>query len=77
MLTADTITDAQICELSARHCECRPLDIECVSHSHDCDADVAEICRTALGGAPLWPDCMRAARARCAEILNAREGAAR
>lgn len=72
MITTDNITDAQIHALFAQHCECRPLDIERASHSHDCDADFAEVCRTALGGSPLWPDCMRAARARCAEIINAR-----
>jgi len=70
VITSDTITDEQIRELFARNCECRPLDIERVSHSHDCDADIAELCRTALGGTPRWLDCQRAARARCAEILN-------
>lgn len=72
MLDASTITDEQILKLFAAHCECRPLDIERVSHSHDCDAGIAELCRTALGGAPRWLDCQRAARARCAEIINAR-----
>lgn len=70
MITADTITDDEIRELFARHCECRPIDIERTSHSHDCDAEIAEACRTALGGAPLWPDCMREARGICAHILN-------
>lgn len=69
-LTADTITDQQILVLFAQHCECKPLDIERASHSHDCDTEITEDCRTALGGSPLWPDCMRAARARCAEIIN-------
>ncbi len=72
MITADTITDERIGELFATHCECRPIDIERASHSHDCDTAITEVCRTALGGSPLWPDCVREARARCAEILNTR-----
>jgi hypothetical protein len=71
-VTADTITDKQIRELFARHCKCRPLDVDRASHSHDCDTGITETCLAALGGQPLWPDCMRAARACCAEILNAR-----
>ncbi len=34
------------------HCECRPLDVERRSHSHDCDDDPCADVRVALGGRP-------------------------
>jgi hypothetical protein len=81
-LTANTITDAQIRELFAAHCECRPLDADRTSHSHDCDDDITEDCRVALGGYPngqIGPRSTataiiqrQAARRICAERLNAR-----
>jgi 5-methylcytosine-specific restriction endonuclease McrA len=51
-ITGATITDDQIRELLAKHCECRPLDVERTSHSHDCDDEIVEDCRVALGGKP-------------------------
>lgn len=51
-LLASTITDDQILGLYAKHCECRPLDINRTSHSHDCDDAILEDCRVALGGKP-------------------------
>jgi len=107
MLTADSITDEQIRELFARHCECRPLNTARISHSHDCDTLYTDECRLALHAftvgdhtiadgrdvalhrlhqdykhaaehvADDWPCAassadQRAARARCAEILNSR-----
>ena len=56
-LTADTITDEQIRELSG-----------------GCDRRVRRICKIALNDAPtfLRAHVVRVARARCAEILNAR-----
>ena len=80
MITVDTITDEQIHELFARHCECRPINIDRTSHSHDCDDDIVEDCRVALGGKPngqFYPRSTataiiqtRAARACCAAHLN-------
>jgi hypothetical protein len=59
MLTADTITDEQIRELQA---EARA----------EFDVRTMRECGLALDPFwDLWPKC-RAARARCAEILNAR-----
>ncbi len=51
MLTCD-VTDDQIRELFERHCECRPFDADRTRHSHDCDDDIVEDCRVALGGKP-------------------------
>ncbi len=83
-VTTATITDAQILALFAKHCECRPLDVDRRSHSHDCDTDITDTCRVALGGRPdgqLYPRSTvealvqtQAARARCAEHLNNAEG---
>lgn len=80
MSTTDDITDEQILALFAKHCECRPIDVDRTSHSHDCDDDVAEVCRVALGGRPdgqLYPRSTataiiqtRAARVRCAALLG-------
>lgn len=63
-----TITDAQILELLSWHCECRPLDVYRTSHSHDCDDDIVEDCRVALGGYPdgqFGPRNTRAAIIQC------------
>lgn len=71
MLTADTITDEQIRELRQRALYAKPF----------CDSYVVDDCDSALGLAPTRyrrdaskPDAaaIRRARARCAEILNAR-----
>jgi hypothetical protein len=81
-LTAATITKDQIRELFAAHCTCLPINVDRTSHGIDCDDDVTEDCRVALGGKPdgqLYPRSTataiiqtNAARARCAQILNAR-----
>ena len=84
-LTANTITAKQIRELFAAHCECRPLNVDRMSHSHDCDDDITEDCRVALGGKPngqIGPRSTttaiiqrQAARGICAAHLNNKEGA--
>lgn len=71
-LTADTITDEQIRELLVEFLYTKPLDSYAV--------DLAD---KALGRQSRYqphdparqpsPDCIRNARARCAEILNARK----
>jgi hypothetical protein len=75
--TADTITDAQLRELFAEHCECRPIDTARISHTHDCDTLYTDACREALHGFVLDGEFVttegadrRAARARCAELLK-------
>jgi hypothetical protein len=53
MTTTDAVTDDQIRELFARHCECRTLDginTARTSHAHDCDTLCTNTCRTALHG---------------------------
>jgi hypothetical protein len=73
-LTADTITDAQIRELRA--------DLD---HEGRAGSEYVELCDVALGGNPdlhLRSTAIaiiqtREARARCAEILNARAKAVR
>lgn len=64
MITADTITDEQICELRARaHGD----------HFTNRNDSMIELCDIARGWVlPDVVDDVRAARARCAEILNAR-----
>ena len=83
-LTGETITDEEIRALFAKHCECRPLDVERTSHSHDCDDDICEDCRVALGGRPNGEPYRstrvaiiqrQAARRACAAIINARSAA--
>jgi hypothetical protein len=79
-LTAATITENQIRELFAAHCECQLPNIERTSHGIYCDDDIVEDCRVALGGKPngqLYPRSTQAAiiqtnaaRARCAQALN-------
>lgn len=81
-LTATTITDDQIRELLAEHCVCRPLDVDRTAHSFDCDDDIPEDCRVALGGKPngqIGPRSTataiiqrQAARGICAAHLNKR-----
>lgn len=81
-LTADNITDDQIMQLFAAHCACLPLDVERTAHGCDCDDDIVEDCRVALGGYPngqIGPRSTMTAiiqRARprriCAERINAR-----
>jgi len=82
-LTADTITDDQIRQLFTAHCGCRSLDVERTSHSYDCDDDIVEDCRVALGGKPngqIGPRSTmtaiiqrQAARRICAARLNERD----
>ena len=78
-LTADTITDQDLRDLFARHCECRPLDLELDANDHaaihDCDTGILSDVQYALG-IVLFNDigrvqAIREARDRCAEIINA------
>lgn len=48
----EDLTDEVLAGYFGEHCECRPLDIERTSHSHDCDDDHCEDVRVALGGNP-------------------------
>lgn len=52
MIKPENLTDAVLAGYFGEHCECRPLDIERASHSHDCDYDPCEDVRVALGGRP-------------------------
>ena len=81
-LTAATITNDQLRELFAGHCECRPLDLHRGKDDHaaihDCDTEILTDIQIALGLA-LFNDigrvqAIRAARARCAEVINATDG---
>jgi hypothetical protein len=69
------ITDDQLRDLFARHCECRPLDLARAEDDHaaihDCDTAILHDVQVALG-IVLFNDvgriqAMREARARCAE----------
>ena len=82
-LTADTITDRDLRDLFARHCECRPLDLERGERDHaaihDCDTGILHDVQIALGFIR-FDDIGRVqtnhqARGRCAEAINtARKG---
>ncbi len=52
VLTSEELTREVLAGYFGKHCECRPLDIERSSHSHDCDDDPCEDVRVALGGRP-------------------------
>jgi hypothetical protein len=52
MINLEDLTNAMLAGYFGEHCECRPLDIERTSHSHDCDDDPCEDVRVALGGSP-------------------------
>ena len=52
MIKPDDLTKEVLAGYFGEHCECRPLDIERSSHSHDCDDDPCEDVRVALGGRP-------------------------
>lgn len=72
-----TVTDAQLRELFARHCECRPLDLTRTADDHapihDCDTGILHDVQVALGIIRFDDigriQVMREARARCAEYL--------
>lgn len=72
------ITDDQLRELFARHCECRPLDLTRTEddHSHDCDTAILRDVQIALGIMQFDDigrvQAMREARARCAEMFRAK-----
>lgn len=79
------ITDDQLGELFARHCECRPLDLTLGegdhAANHDCDTGILRDIQVALGIVSLDGQgtlAMREARTRCAKMLlwrrNARGG---
>jgi hypothetical protein len=82
-LTCSTVTVQQLRDLFARHCECRPLDLERGEgdHSHDCDTEILHDVQIALGFI-LFDDIGRAqtnqqARQRCADFINAQREAGR
>jgi hypothetical protein len=52
MIKPEDLTNEMLAGYFGVHCECRPLDIERRSHSHDCDDDPCEDARVALGGRP-------------------------
>jgi hypothetical protein len=73
-----TITDEQLRELFARHCECRPLDLTRSDSDHaavhDCDVGILLDVQLALGIVQIDDDfergqTMSKARERCAEHL--------
>ena len=73
----DEITDDQLRELFARHCECRPLDLTRneADHAacHDCDTGILHDIQVGLGIARSNDGCiqsMREARGRCAQQLR-------
>jgi hypothetical protein len=71
------ITDDQLRDLFARHCECRPLDLRRieVDHAaiHDCDTGILHDIQIALGIIPFDDlgriQAMHEARERCVEYL--------
>jgi hypothetical protein len=77
-LTATTITDQELRDLFARHCECRPLDLERCDGDHaaihDCDTGILTDVQIALGIVRFDDigrvQTIREARGRCAEIIN-------
>jgi hypothetical protein len=76
-LTADTISDVDLCALFARHCECRPLDLKRNDHAaiRGCDTAILFDVQIALG-IVLFDDigriqAIREARGHCAEVINA------
>jgi len=83
---APTITDDQLRDLFARHCECRPLDLTRTSEDHavihDCDTGILHDVQIALGILRFDDigriQAMCEARERCAAMLhwkrNARGG---
>lgn len=81
-VTADTITDAQIRDLFARHCECRPLDLtrEDDDHAaiHDCDtavlADIKIVLGVRFADRGLAEAELQSARARCVQLINEHRG---
>ena len=73
------ITDADLRELFARHCECRPLDLtrgeDDHAAIHDCDTAILHDVQVALG-IVLFDDigriqAIREARVRCAAHIAA------
>jgi hypothetical protein len=80
---ADTITDEQLRELFAKHCECRPLDLDRAEDDHaaihDCDTGILHDIQIALGIIQSHEtdrvQAIRDARMHCAEILAMREKA--
>ena len=80
-LTADTITDQDLRDLFARHCECRDLDGVDVRRAendhaaiHDCDTGILHDVQVALGIVRFDDigrvQAIREARGRCAGVIN-------
>lgn len=52
MIKPEDLTDEVLAGYFGEHWECRPLNIERTDHSHDCNDDLCEDARVALGGRP-------------------------
>jgi len=80
-LTAETITDQDLRDLFARHCECRPIDLERGEDDHaalhDCDTAILHDVQIALGIVlRIGPDePLAEARERCATFINSQRKA--
>jgi hypothetical protein len=78
-LTAATITKQDLQNLFARHCECRPLDLERVEGDHAaihaCDTGILSDIQYALGFVQFNDigriQAIHEALGRCADIINA------
>jgi hypothetical protein len=81
-VTADTITDDQLRDLFARHCECRPLDLSRGEDDHaaihDCDtailADIKIVMGIRFADRGLSDDERTQACARCVRLINEHRG---
>lgn len=77
------ITDDQLRELFARHCECRPLDLTRTEDDHaaihDCDTGILHDIQIALGIVQFYDigrvQSMHEARERCAKMFRAKRNA--
>lgn len=52
MIEPSDLSEEMIAGYFGEHCECRPLDVDRTSHSHDCDDAPCEDACVALGGRP-------------------------
>lgn len=81
LVTADTITNDQLRDLFAKHCECRPLDLARIESDHaaihDCDTGTLHDVQLALNIVRFDDigriQAMHQARERCAEVINDQE----
>lgn len=78
-----SITDDQLRDLFARHCECRPLDLTRAKDDHaaihDCDTAILHDIQVALGIVRFNDNgrvqAISEARTRCAQIFRAKRNA--